>query len=183
MVSLFLVRGCLCLPKLCALKVMLHKRLEEYQESVWEHALGHSGQPSVDLSMQLYKTELGLGGCRLFKSEFKIPKKTHLFYFTSQFIRLLNGPILTQLLSPTFLIELPAAGIRPHHLGGLLVWGCCLPTTIARKPGMKSVTVPIVPDAQVEVYGKYHSRSCWGRGRRRDTHLDVAAVGVSLAVS
>lgn len=36
MANLFLVRGCLCLPKLCALKVMLQKRLEEYQESVWD---------------------------------------------------------------------------------------------------------------------------------------------------
>ena len=66
MANLFLVRGCLCLPKLCALKVMLQKRLEEYQESVWEQALGHSGQRSIN-APQLYKAELGRREC-LFKS-------------------------------------------------------------------------------------------------------------------
>lgn len=52
MVSLFLVwGGCLCLPKLCALKVMLHKRLEEYQGSALEQALGHFGKWSGETSL------------------------------------------------------------------------------------------------------------------------------------
>ena len=51
MASLFLVRGCLCLPKLCALKVMLHERPEEYQGSVLEQVLGHFEQQSMYSSM------------------------------------------------------------------------------------------------------------------------------------
>lgn len=61
MARLFLVRGCMCLPKLCALKVMLHKRLEEDQECVWEQTLGHVGQWTVALWVQ-YEYELGRRG-------------------------------------------------------------------------------------------------------------------------
>lgn len=88
MASLFLVRGCLCLPILCALKVMLHKRRGEYQESVWEQVMGQLRAVEHRLinPSKLYKAELGA----FLILDLKFLKRIHhdnYFYFTFRRIR------------------------------------------------------------------------------------------------
>lgn len=62
MASLFLVRGCLCLPKLCALKVMLHKPARRRSRNQFGNKLGgslHEAKRGLVCALQLCKSQSG----------------------------------------------------------------------------------------------------------------------------
>lgn len=175
MASLFLIRGCLCLPKLCALKVMRHKRLEEYQECVWEQALGHFRQRRIDSSMhRRYINQRRMCLLLLIQDFYKESEPIQIFIFNS--MSLYHEPTVIQTLFPAFLVELLAAGTRPCHPQGAFGVRPSASSNHRHRTDCEKVRASVVPDSQVEVHGKDHSGSCQGRA-------DTAAVGVSLAVS